>query len=58
LGAWVRDDDELLQMMSEHVGSGASPVLRFLLKATGWMSPNKLAAAVRPRRWQSLASEV
>lgn len=45
LGAWIRDDDRLVAILAQHVGQGASPLLRGMLRLTSWLTFDPFAVA-------------
>lgn len=45
LGAWIRDDDRIVRILAEHVGQGASPLLRGMLRLTSWLTWDPFAVA-------------
>eukprot|EP00884_Botryococcus_braunii_P018077 jgi/Botrbrau1/4953/Bobra.0122s0030.1 len=50
LGAWIKDSQELSRIISENMGSHTSPGLRFLLKASLWLTRDPYAQTMRRLR--------
>lgn len=46
LSAWIREDGRLVTILAEHVGQGASPLLRGMLRLTSWLTLDPFAVAV------------
>lgn len=45
LSAWIQDDDRIVTILAEHVGQGASPLLRGMLRLTSWLTLDPFAVA-------------
>lgn len=50
LHPWIRNEEELLAILRDHMGERTSPVLRFLLKSTIFLSPDPMKTAMNRLR--------